>query len=355
MAREKRFIAIEDASRYRDALGAPLPAGLADRYLQPVADPTGDLVLRYARTHGPFTPHDVARRYGLGVAVVTAALDRFVERGRLIEGEFRPGGTQREWCDGDVLRAIRRRSLAKLRKEVEPVETKAYVRLIGAWQLVTKKRRGLEGLLEVIEALQGAALPASIFESEILAARIDGYKPSDLDTLSAAGEIVWTGVEPLGERDGRIALYLTDHLPLLHAPVVTEPNELEQQIVEHLPRERSIVLCSDPDGARRLRERCRRRALEPRLARRHHERHVSRAARLRAPEGGAARDRIPLAPRRAAVDAGALVARAARAWHDNGAGQRARASTPGALRNRRSRGGRRSSRSRAASARSIRC
>jgi Lhr-like helicases len=234
VAREKRFIAIEDASRYRDALGAPLPAGLADRYLQPVADPTGDLVLRYARTHGPFTPHDVARRYGLGVAVVSAALERFVERGRLIEGEFRPGGTQREWCDGDVLRAIRRRSLAKLRKEVEPVETKAYVRLIGAWQLVTKKRRGLEGLLDVIEALQGAALPASIFESEILAARIDGYKPSDLDTLSAAGEIVWTGVEPLGGRDGRIALYLTDHLPLLHSPVATEASELEQQIVQHL-------------------------------------------------------------------------------------------------------------------------
>jgi ATP-dependent Lhr-like helicase len=121
-----------------------------------------------------------------------------------------------------------------LRKEVEPVETKAYVRLINHWQLVTKKRRGLEGLLEVIEALQGTALPASIFESEILAARIDGYKPSDLDTLSAAGEIVWAGVEPLGDRDGRIALYLTDHLPLLHSPVTTEASALEQQIVDHL-------------------------------------------------------------------------------------------------------------------------
>ena len=234
VAREKRFIAIEDASRYRDALGAPLPPGLADRYLQPVADPTGDLVLRFARTHGPFTPHDVAHRCGLGVAVVTSALERFVERGRLIEGEFRPGGTQREWCDNDVLSAIRRRSLAKLRKEVEPVETKAYVRLINHWQFVTKKRRGLEGLLEVIEALQGAALPASIFESEILAARIDGYKPSDLDTLSAAGEIIWTGVEPLGDRDGRIALYLTDHLPLLHSNVATEASALEQQITDHL-------------------------------------------------------------------------------------------------------------------------
>ncbi|HSY52500.1 MAG TPA: crosslink repair DNA glycosylase YcaQ family protein [Thermoanaerobaculia bacterium] len=234
VASEKRFIAIEDASRYRDALGTPLPAGLAERYLQPVADPTGDLVLRYARTHGPFTPPDVARRYGLGVAVVTEALERFVERGRLVEGEFRPGRTQREWCESEVLRSIRRRSLAKLRKEVEPVDSKAYTRLIGAWQLVTKRRRGLEGLLEVIESLQGASLPASILESEILSARIDGYKPSDLDTLSAAGEIVWTGVEPIGERDGRIALYLTDHLPLLRSPADAELSELEQRIVEHL-------------------------------------------------------------------------------------------------------------------------
>jgi ATP-dependent Lhr-like helicase len=222
VAREKRFIAAEDASRYRDALGTPLPHGLAERYLEPVTDPTGDLVLRYARTHGPFTPAEVARRYGLGVAVVHSALERFVERGRLIEGEFRPGGTQREWCENDVLRAIRRRSLAKLRKEVEPVETPAFARLITDWQGVTRKRRGLEGILETIESLQGAAIPASILESEILRARIDDYKPSDLDTLSAAGEIVWTGVEPLGDRDGRVALYLTDHLPLLVTPSVSE-------------------------------------------------------------------------------------------------------------------------------------
>jgi ATP-dependent Lhr-like helicase len=229
VAREKRFIAAEDASRYRDALGTPLPHGLAERYLEPVADPTGDLVLRYARTHGPFTPAEVARRYGLGVAVVHSALERFVERGRLIEGEFRPGGTQREWCENDVLRAMRRRSLAKLRKEVEPVETPAFARLITDWQGVTRKRRGLEGILETIESLQGAAIPASILESEILSARIDDYKPSDLDTLSAAGEIVWTGVEPLGDRDGRVALYLTDHLPLLHAAA-----EVESPIVDFL-------------------------------------------------------------------------------------------------------------------------
>jgi ATP-dependent Lhr-like helicase len=218
IARDPRFIAIEDASRYRDALGTPMPRGVADRYLAPVADPVGDLVLRFARTHGPFTPQDVAHRYGLGIAVIQHALARFVERGRLIEGEFRPGGTQREWCESDVLRIVRRRSLAKLRKEAEPVDPPVLARLFTNWQAVTKKRRGLDALLEVIESLQGFPMASSIFESDILSARLVDYKPSDLDTLSAAGEIVWVGVEPLGERDGRIALYLTDHLPLLHIP-----------------------------------------------------------------------------------------------------------------------------------------
>jgi len=208
VAKDRRFIAVEDASRYRDALGVPLPQGLPERYLERVADPVGDLVLRYGRTHGPFTPNEVAKRYGLGVAVITQALETFVERGRLTEGEFRPGGTQREWCDTEVLRGIRQRSLAKLRKEVEPVEPRALARLMCAWQGVTKKRRGLDALLEVIETLQGYPMAASIFETEILSARIEEYKPSDLDTLTSAGEVVWRGVEPLGERDGRIALYL---------------------------------------------------------------------------------------------------------------------------------------------------
>jgi ATP-dependent helicase Lhr and Lhr-like helicase len=227
VAGERRFIAVEDASRYRDALGTPLPRGIADRFLEPVADPVGDLVLRFARTHGPFTPADVSRRLGLGIAVVTSALERFVERGRLFEGEFRPEGTQREWCDADVLRSIRSRSLAKLRKEVEPVPQPVLARLFTSWQGVTKKRRGLEALLDVIETLQGYPMAASIFESEILAARIEEYKPGDLDTLSAAGEIIWTGVEPLGGHDGRIAVYLTDHLPLLRvaaaAPAADDP------------------------------------------------------------------------------------------------------------------------------------
>ncbi|MDP9191256.1 MAG: DEAD/DEAH box helicase [Acidobacteriota bacterium] len=217
IAHDRRFIAIEDASRYRDALGTSLPDGVAARYLEPVADPVGDLVLRFARTHGPFTPSEVAQRYGLGVAVIHHALERYVERGRLIEGELRPNGTQREWCENEVLGIVRRRSLALLRKEAEPVDQPVLARLFTNWQGVTRRRRGLDGLLEVVESLQGFPMAASIFESEILAARIADYRPSDLDTLSAAGEIVWVGVEALGDRDGRIALYLADQLPLLHA------------------------------------------------------------------------------------------------------------------------------------------
>src|ERR1700682_877587 len=236
VAREKRFIAVEDASRYRDALGVPLPSGIAERYLQPVADPAGDLVLRYARTHGPFTPNDVARRYSLGVAVVMTALERYVERGRLVEGEFRPDGTQREWCEVEVLRILRHRSLAKLRHEVEPVEPPAVARLRASWQGVAKKRGGLEVMLDTVETLQGYPMAASIFESEILNTRTEEYRPSDLDMLSAAGEIVWVGVEPLGERDGRIALYLTDHLSLLREtpPVPAVSTDLEARIVDYL-------------------------------------------------------------------------------------------------------------------------
>ena len=233
---EKRFIAVEDASRYRDALGVPLPTGIPERYLERVADPVGDLVLRYARTHGPFAAAEPASRYGLGIAVVTSALERYVERGRIVEGEFRPNGTQREFCEADVLRSIRRRSLAKLRKEVEPVEQPVLARLFTHWQGIARKRRGLEALLESVEMLQGYPMAASIFEREILAARIDEYRPSDLDMLSAAGEIVWVGVEPLGGKDGRIALYLTDHLPVLHAPRVAETprDALGENIVEFL-------------------------------------------------------------------------------------------------------------------------
>ena len=243
VAGQKRFIAVEDAGRYRDALGVPLPPGLPSAFLEPVSEPGLDLLRRYARTHGPFTTPIAAARFGLPLAGVEATLERLVGSGRIVEGGFRPGGIHREWCDVEVLRTIRRKSLARLRKEVEPVEQRVLARLLTRWQGVVQPRRGLDALLDVIENLQGAPLPASILESEILPARITGYRPGDLDTLIAAGEITWAGFDPIGERDGRIGLYLAEKLDLLWptAPAGrTEPSEpsptadREQSVIEYL-------------------------------------------------------------------------------------------------------------------------
>jgi ATP-dependent Lhr-like helicase len=205
-----RLIAVEDAARYRDALGTPLPQGLPASLLEPVADPLGDLLRRYARTHGPFPAADAAARFALGPAVVEGGLTRLAATGRVVEGDFRPGGTGREWCDAEVLRALRRRSLAALRKSVEPVEPAVLGRFLTAWHGVTAPRAGLDALLDVIEQLQGAPLTASVLEREVLPARLRDYTPALLDTLIAAGEVTWSGAEPLGERDGRVRLYLAD-------------------------------------------------------------------------------------------------------------------------------------------------
>ena len=240
---EARVIAVEDAARYRDAIGVPLPAGLPDTLLEPVADPITDLVRRFGRTHGPFTSKDVASRLGLGVAVVEAALARLLAAGRAVDGEFRPGGRGREWCDADVLRTVRQRSLARLRKEVEPVDATALGRFLVHWHGLARQRHGLDGLLDVIEQLQGVPIAASVLESEVLAARVHRYTPAMLDTLLAAGELTWTGVEPLGERDGRVALYLTDHVSTLLPPDVLAGQRTERltgrdaQLVAHLRRQ----------------------------------------------------------------------------------------------------------------------
>ena len=218
LAGETRYVAVEDAARYRDALGVPLPPGVPDALLASVRDPLGDLALRYARTHAPFTAAGFARRYALSSDAAEATLVRLTADTRLLEGEFIPGGTRREWTDAEVLRLIRRRSLATLRKEVEPVEQAALGRFTVAWQGLARRRRGADALLDVIEQLQGAPLPASILETGILASRLDQYEPGDLDAVIGAGEVVWVGVEPLGERDGRVALYLADHLPRLLPP-----------------------------------------------------------------------------------------------------------------------------------------
>ena len=240
IAGEPRVLPVEYAGRYRDALGVPLPVGLPESLLSVSPTAAQDLARRYARTHGPFTTSDVAARYGLGRATAEAILKELSSSGRLLDGEFRPGGSGREWCDPDVLQSVRRRSLARLRKQVEPVDPAIFGRLLTGWQGVVRPRLGLDALLDAIENLQGAPLPASIFESEILAARVQGYNPADLDALTAAGEVVWCGLEPIGDRDGRLALYLTDHLPRLRRPV--SPGELS-------PRERGIIAFLEAEGA----------------------------------------------------------------------------------------------------------
>ncbi len=223
VAAQGRYVAVEDAARFRDALGVPLPPGIPESLLEPVADPLADLAMRYARTHAPFTAADFAARFGIAPGAAESLLVRLATESRLLEGEFRPGGTRREWTDHGVLRLIRRRSLAKLRREIEPVDQAVLARLSTTWQGIVKRRRGADALLDVIEQLQGAPVIASILETEILPARLEVYDPADLDAVMAAGEVVWVGVEPLGERDGRIALYLADHAATLLPPDVVRP------------------------------------------------------------------------------------------------------------------------------------
>jgi len=218
IAGEKRLIAIEDAARYRDALGIPLPPGIAAALLNPVAAPVLELVRRYARTHGPFTLREVTTRFSLDAPQVESALNALLLDGRIVEGGFRPGGVYREWCDAEVLRLIRRKSLARLRREVEPIEQQTLQRLATHWQGVLQRRRGLDALLDTIEHLQGAPLAASLIESSILPARLANYSPGNLDTLIAAGEVVWCGLDSLGEHDGRVGLFLSDKLRTLLPP-----------------------------------------------------------------------------------------------------------------------------------------
>ena len=220
VAGEERLIAAEDASRYRDALGVVPPAGVPEAFLEPVTDPLADLVARYARTHGPFLAADAAGRLGLGVAVVEQTLRRLGSQSRVLEGAFRPMASGREWIDAEVLRILRRRSLAAFRKEVEPVPPEALARFLPAWQDVGSDRTAtVESALTIVEQLQGVLVPASTLERSILPARLSGYTPSLLDQLCASGEVVWAGAGALGPDDGWITLCLADQAPLLIPPV----------------------------------------------------------------------------------------------------------------------------------------
>ncbi len=241
----RRFIATEDAARYRDALGIPLPPGLPVALLEPVAQPVLELVRRYARTHGPFTLREVADRFALDPSIVEKELHLLAQEGRILEGGFRPGGLHREWCDAEILRQIRRKSLARLRREVEPVEQHTLARFLTHWQGLLSPRRTspahLDALLDAIENLQGAPIPASLLETAILPARVSGYDPAGLDTLITAGEVAWTGVEPLGEHDGRIALFLADKLSIL-AQQRPQPDPLTE-------REEKLLAVLESSGA----------------------------------------------------------------------------------------------------------
>ncbi len=251
IAGEARWAAIEDAGRLRDALGVPLPPGVPAAFTEPVPDPLSDLVARYARGHGPFLTADLAGRYGLGVAVVTGALRRLAAEGRIAEGEFLPGRRGTQWCDTSVLRMLRRRCLAKLRKEAEPVPPSALARFLPAWQNVAHSAAGqaaagqggagpgaggpagarvrprgprasADTVYEVIDQLAGAAVPASALETLILPGRVPGYQPAMLDELTAAGEVVWSGAGGLPGGDGWVALAPADTAPLL----LPEPGEI---------------------------------------------------------------------------------------------------------------------------------
>ncbi|MCY1055359.1 DEAD/DEAH box helicase [Nannocystis sp. SCPEA4] len=239
-----RFAAVEDASRLAGALGVVLPETIPAALRAEVADPLGDLVRRYARTHGPFTTAAVAARLGIGTGPIEHVLQRMAAEGRAVAGEFTPGGTGAEWCDPEVLRQIKRRSLARLRQAVEPAAQPVYARFLTRWQHLQPRLRGREALLTVVGQLQGAPLLASALETEILPARLVDYRAGDLDALCAAGEVAWLGVAAVGAGDGRIALYLADQMDMLRRPGEEVPGELPVKIRGAL-RERGALFFSD--------------------------------------------------------------------------------------------------------------
>ncbi len=239
VAGETRYVAVEDAARYRDALGCALPVGLPAALtvdmLTPGTDPLDELVARFASTHVPFEADAVAERLGIAEVRVTAALNRLETAKRVTRGAFRPDGTSTEWCDTSVLRTVRRRSLARLRREVEPVPPEAYARFLSAWHSIDRPRRGADALADAITQLAGAPVAASILETDVLPARVARYSSADLDALLASGELVWIGAGSLGPNDGRIRLYWRDEIATLAPPTEPEPdNPVSAALLAHL-------------------------------------------------------------------------------------------------------------------------
>jgi ATP-dependent Lhr-like helicase len=232
---EERWIAAEDAGRYRDALGASLPPGLPQAFLEPVANPVDSLLLRWARTHVPFFSADAAGHFALHVPEVEAALHRLAQGGDLVSGEFRPGRLGHEYSHVEVLRSLRRLSLARLRREVEPLPATTLARFLPEWQGVGSTARGLDRLAEVIAQLQGTPIPVSVLERDVLPARMRDYGPQQLDQLIAMGEVVWVGRGALGASDGRVSLYLRgDAGRLIALPAERPATEVHQRLRDHL-------------------------------------------------------------------------------------------------------------------------
>ena len=229
------WVAIEDVGRLRDAVGVAVPMGVPAAFNQPVADPLGELLARYARTRGPFDTARAAERFGLGLRVAADALGRMAADGRLVRGEFTE---PEQWCDAGVLRILRRRSLAALRAQVEPVSTAAYARFLPDWQQVgTGALSGADGLLAVIEQLAGAVVPASAVENLVFASRVRDYQPGMLDELLASGEVTWSGAGTIAGNDGWVAFHLADTAPLtLAAPADIELGDAHRAILDLLGR-----------------------------------------------------------------------------------------------------------------------
>jgi ATP-dependent Lhr-like helicase len=242
---EQRWLAIEDAGRVRDALGVALPVGIPEAFTELVADPIGDLLARYARTHGPFTPAEPATRLGLGVAVVLAGLERLVATGQVVAGEFSPGQVGRQFCGAGMLRTIRRKSLAALRREVEPVPQSVLARFLPEWQGVGggRRARGVDGLARVVEQLAGVPVPASALESLVLPARVANYSPAMLDELTSSGEVLWAGVGTLAGNDGWLSLVPSEAAAdLLDPPTELEISGLHQAILDSLAGGQALFL-----------------------------------------------------------------------------------------------------------------
>ncbi len=258
---EERWIAAEDAGLYRDALGVVPPGGLPDAFLGDVPEPMLSLLRRFARTHGPFESGDVRTRYGVDADPALKELER---AGELVLGELRPLGTQREWCDPEVLRRLRRASLAVLRKEIEPVAQATLARFAPAWQGVDRHASagaGVERLRDVLASLQGLPLAPELWERDVLPRRLGAYSPYWMDELCANGEVVWVGAGPVGGRSGRVALYFRDDAPLLGPPpgnAARPAGEVHEVLRERLGRGAcffSDLLVEYPGlGAEELRE-----------------------------------------------------------------------------------------------------